>query len=460
MFLLPQALAARGAAIAQGWAGSLTMGAGQFCTNPGIAVAVDGARAFRQRPPNASNILSFQSEGETYWADLKAVQLGINRRFEIVVAVPERDLLGVVQQQRVFIAGVTSVALLVATLVALVLSRRVSEPLSQLVTNSQRIGQLELGDAQAISSNLAELNQLAEEQERMRIALDAFSKYVPIELVRELLGRGEAARIGGSQRRLTILFSDIVGFTTIAEAMTPQDLTKHMSTYFAELLDIIQADGRGDINEIAGDGIVAFWGAPADDPDHALHAVDAVLRCRDRLDDLNPRYAEAGLPPLPTCFGLATGPVVVGNVGAPSRMSYAAVGDTVNTASRVEGLNRIYGTTALATAEVRDEAGPGYRWRWVDRVRVKGKLVPIDLHELLGRAGEVSSDRLEFAKSYEAALSAFTKRRFDEACGTLAPLAEAHPDDLSIARLSGRAQQLRNDPPAADWEPVSVFTVK
>lgn len=426
----------------------------------GIPAVVDGARAFRERPSDESNIFSFESGGETYWADLKVVRLGINRRFEIVVGVPERDLLGVVQQQRVFIAGVTSLALIAASVIALVLSRRVSRPLDLLVANSQRIGRLELDIGDPISSNLEEVSQLAEEQERMRIALDAFSKYVPVELVRELLNRGEAAQIGGTQRQLTILFSDIVGFTTIAEAMKPRDLTSHMATYFGELLEIIQADGCGDVNEIAGDGIVSFWGAPANDPDHSIHAVDAVLRCCQRLDELNLQFKDRGLPELPTCFGLAAGLVVVGNVGAPSRMSYTAVGDTVNVASRVEGLNRIYGTTVLATSMVRDDAGRGYRWRWIDRVRVKGKLTPIDLHELLGRAGDVSNQRIRFTERYEAAFSLFRDRRFDKALVALDGLAAEYPDDLSVARLIDRARQMRADPPADDWEAVSVFVVK
>jgi len=141
-------------------------------------------------------------------------------------------------------------------------------------------------------------------------------------------------------------------------------------------------------------------------------------------------------------------------------MSYAAVGDTVNVASRAEGLNRIYGTSILATSTVRDEAGQDFRWRWVDRVRVKGKLTPIDLHELLGRDGEVSSQRMGFAKRYENAFSLFRERRFEEALRVLAGLAVEDPDDLSVARLLDRARRLGADPPGDDWEAVSVFAVK
>jgi adenylate cyclase len=426
----------------------------------GVPAIADGAAAAQRLGEAAQSLFSFTSGGERYWAQIEPVALGANRFLEIAVAIPERDMLGVVQQQRLIVIAMMVLSLVVASLAGLRLSRRVSGPLSRLVGNSQRIGELDLTASDPIASNLTEVDQLAAEQERMRIALDAFSKYVPVELVRELLRRGEAAQIGGQQRELAIVFSDVVGFTTIAESMTPAELTQHMAVYFAELLKIIQSDGRGDVNEIAGDGIVAFWGAPAEDPDHASHAVDAVLRCCARLDELNADWRERGRPPLPTCFGISVGPVVVGNVGAPSRMTYAAVGDSVNVASRVEGLNRMYGTRVLATRATVDGAGPGFSWRWVDRVRVKGKLQPIDLFELLGREGEVDPLRAEFARSYETAFENYRERRFEAARDALEALTPAPEGDLSVTRLLERARHAIEDPPGADWEPVSIFQVK
>jgi adenylate cyclase len=223
---------------------------------------------------------------------------------------------------------------------------------------------------------------------------------------------------------------------------------------------LIQEDGYGDVNEIAGDGVVAFWGAPADDDDHAFHAVDAILRSRDRLAELNLDWRQRGLPAMPTRFGLATGPVVVGNVGAPSRLSYAAVGDTVNTASRIEGLNRIYGTEALVTAAVCERAGQGYQWRLVDVVRVKGKYDALEIYELLGRTSEIAPEIERFVQRYEEALGLFRDRRFDDAIHLLDDLAGERADDLSIQRLLARARAMRDNPPSADWDAVSRFEVK
>jgi len=426
----------------------------------GIPVIADGAATYRALGDTTPGVFPFRSGGETYWAQIRPFALGAEQKLQIVVGIPEEDLLGIVREQQLMFGAIALLAMLGASLMALALSRRFSDPLDRLARNSQRMEKLDLVPAPAIESSLTEVDQLAEAQERMRIALDAFSKYVPVELVRELLRRGEAARIGGSERNITILFSDIMGFMPIAEAMTPAALTGHLGEYFAVLLAIIQEDGFGDVSEIAGDGVVAFWGAPTDDAEHALHAVDAVLRCRDRLAERNLDWRSRGLPELPTRFGLATGPVVVGNVGAPSRLSYAAVGDTVNVASRIENLNRVYGTDALATGAIRDRAGPGYAWRLVDAVRVKGKSQALEIYELLGRASEVDPAVERSARRYEEALARFRERRFDEALGLLDELAAHDSGDLSIRRLAARARAMRDDPPGADWDAVSRYEVK
>jgi len=426
----------------------------------GVPEINDGVRRVRDLGADRPAIFSYESAGETYWANSTLVSLGANRTLRVVVGVSESELLGPIARQRQVVIGLTLLALLGGALIALVLSRRFSQPLSELAASSQRIADLDLSVHEPVHSGLREVEQLAQQQERMRVALDSFSRYVPVELVRQLLHRGEAARIGGTQRELTILFSDVVGFTTIAESMTPQDLTLHMSEYFEALLGIIQEDGFGEVNEIVGDGVVAFWGAPLDDPDHARHAVDAVVRCQKRLDELNREWPGRGKPPLPTCFGLASGPVVVGNVGAPARLTYAAVGDTTNVASRIEGLNRFYGTSALATAAARERAGAGYAWRLVDGVRVKGKNDSLEIYELLGRVEDLSESDRAFVSRYTSALADYRARRFEEARDSLADLRAERPGDGPTLRLLREAELLAAEPPAADWDGVTRFDVK
>jgi adenylate cyclase len=279
-------------------------------------------------------------------------------------------------------------------------------------------------------------------------------------VVRELMKRDEAANIGGTRRTITVLFTDIQGFTTIAEALAPEALTSHMAEYFEAMLGTVQSDGYGEVTQLAGDGFVAFWGAPIPSEDHAAHAVESVLRCRERLAILNAQWSAGGRPALPTRFGLATGPVVVGNVGSPARLVYTAVGDTINLASRLEGLNRFYGTWVLASDEVRRAGGDAFAWRQLDRVRAKGKQASIELYELLGRAGEVDRPLLEFSARYEEALGLYRRRRFSDAIRALERLAAEFPDDVSVARLLELTRGFQNRPPEEDWDGTTVFHEK
>jgi adenylate cyclase len=426
----------------------------------GVPALADGARAALRLGVGDTGIFSFESGGARYWAESVPLQLGPDRAFSIVVAVPERDLVGVITEQRLLLLGAAALGFAVAVAMALGLARRYSRPLVALARNSERIGRLELDGIPPIHSPLREVDRLGTEQERMRVALDSFARYVPVDVIRELMSRGEAARIGGTRCTVTALLTDIAGFTTISESMPPESLTAHMAEYFGALLERVQADGHGTVTQITGDGLVAFWGAPAADPDHAAHAAAAVLACQQELSELNAEWARRGMPELPTRFGLATGPVLVGNVGAVSRLVYTALGDTVNLASRLEGLNRYYGTSALASAPMRVAASDAFAWRLVDLVRVKGKATAVEAYELLGAAGRVPEARLRFAARYEEALSLYRHRRFAEAVAALESLAAEHPGDLSVGRLAELARRFQREPPGAGWDGVTEYFQK
>jgi len=426
----------------------------------GLQVLTDGADAASTRVEGAPAIFSFESGGERHWADLRRVDLGANRSIAIVVVVPESDLVGVIKEQRVLLLGVSVLGFVAAVSMAFWLARRYSRPLSMLAENSQRIGSLELRQLEPVQSTLREVEQLATEQERMRVALDSFSRYVPVDVIKELMTRGEAARIGGARRDITALFTDVQGFTSIAESLSPEALTAHMAVYFEEMLKIVQGDGYGTVTQLNGDGLVAFWGAPIQDDEHAAHCAGAVLRCHERLAELNDRWEGEGLPRLPTRFGLASGPVVVGNVGALSRLVYTALGDTVNLASRLEGLSRFYGTSILCSGATREETGEAFEWREVDRVRVKGKSRAVAAHELLGRRGAVSEERLRFARRYEEALDAYRSRLFGEAIFRLEALEAERPGDLSLTRLLALSRRYQAEPPSEEWDGASDFFEK
>ncbi len=435
----------------------------QHPENVGVPLLIDAVRAREVSGTAPASELevrpfTFQSAGQTHWAGSQVVRRHPDRRFAMVVIVPEGDLLGSIQRFRGAVAGATGAALLIAIFLALHLARRYGLPLAQLADQSERIRRLELGRGPSVTSNLRELSELANAQEGMRRALDSFARYVPTDIVRELLDRGDAAQIGGVRETLTILFTDVEGFTSLAEAMTPEELTAHMASYFEEMLSII--DREGTVDKLVGDAIVAFWGAPRRDPDHTRNGVEATLQCVERLDRLNADWRAAGLPALPTRFGLACGDVMVGNVGSMRRQSYTALGDAVNLASRLEGLNRIYGTTVLAAAPIPEQAAPGFEWRLVDLVQPKGKTRPVEIYELLGRRGAVPEARLRFARGYEEALGLYRTRRWSEAAERLQALRKEGFRNRSADRLLTVCNRLNRKPPPDDWQPVTVLDAK
>jgi len=426
----------------------------------GIECVTDAAEYWRANDvgKRGGGFFSYRSGGERWWADIRPFKLS-NRTLWIAVVVPMSDFSAHIVRRRIILLAVTVLAIGVAIVMATRIARKYSRPLEQLVMASERIGALDLDEIDEVDSPLLELKQLARAQGQMCAALQSFARYVPMEIVRSLVEVGEVARIGGRTESLTVLFTDIRGFTSIAETMTPQALTDHMAEYFEEMLAILRGY-RATIDKFVGDAVVAFWGAPLPDANHAVHGVGAALSCRDQLAELNTKWLADGRPALPTCFGLDTGTVVVGNVGAPSRLSYTALGDTVNVAGRIEGVNRLYGTEILGTEDIRTAAGDAFLWRLVDRVYVLGRHEPIAAYELLGCAGQVPDERLSFARSYEGAFALYQSRRFAEAAERMVALARSYPDDASVQYLLTQCRALADQPPDDDWDGVRQLQQK
>lgn len=375
------------------------------------------------------------------------------------VAIPESDVIGPVVQQQRSILLATSAALLGAMLVALLLARVYGRPLHRLARESERITQLDLGPSSPVRTHVLEVHRLAEAQGRMREALDSFSRYIPTEVVRQLLLQGEAARLGGRVRDISVLFTDVRGFTTIGEALGPDRLTAHMATYFAGILQIVRRH-RGSVDKMIGDAVMCIWGAPAEDPDHVRHALEAMLELDHWLQDFERRCTEANLPRLETLLGLASGPAFVGNIGAPERLNYTALGDTVNLASRLESATRIYGTRLLVSADVKARAGEGIVFRCVDRVAVKGKTEGVLLYEPLGREGAVDAKMLAFAQTYEEAFFAYQARDFARAVAALDRLGAPGSAQLSVVRLRAIAARYLAEPPPPDWDGIVRLEAK
>ena len=397
-------------------------------------------------------ILEFDFEGESWWVAVKPYPLQQDRSLRIAILIPASDLVGEITQLRIGLMISTLVALSAALIFALFLTRSYSRPLEALAAQSRRLRDLDFGVIEPIEANVLEVRELAETQAQSLAAVESFSRYVPVEVVRELLAEGDVARIGGQSREMTLLFSDIADFTRISEGLDPQALADHMAGYFDELIDIIQANG-GTVDKLVGDAIVAFWGAPHADAEHASHATAAALACRDRLEVLNAEWQTASRPALVTRFGLASGTVIVGNFGAPDRLAYTVLGDKVNLASRLEGLNKAYGSDVLAAETTVTASGEAFAWRRLDRVVVKGHQHPTWIYELLGARDAVSEARVTRARAYEAAWDRYADRQFGAALeGLDALLAEGA--DTAAQRLRARCAALAARDPGETWEAI------
>jgi len=396
------------------------------------------------------------SDGDTWWCVFAKLNSREDNPSWVCTLIPESDILGNVTLQFLIILAIAATSSIIAVIMALVLSRKYTEPIHGLVQQAQSLRQLDVGPQKKSRTTIREIHHLTEANERMRIALDAFSRYIPIDIVRQLLDRGEAAKIGGRTLDVTILFTDIEGFTSISEKMPPMELALHMEEYFNFMLEELRLE-NATVDKFIGDSIMAFWGAPTENTKHAASAVRAVWNCTQKLNEFNKKWKDSGKPEFITRFGLASGEAVVGNVGASSRLNYTVLGDNVNLASRIEGLNKFYGTRVLATSATVLQSKNDFMYRHVDRVAVKGKVQVDELFELLGPYDQVPEDIRLFKARYEEALNLYFKQDFSEAIKCLDELTPLLHEDRSVQRLKDSCDRFIKTAPGKYWKGVHIF---
>jgi adenylate cyclase len=285
-----------------------------------------------------------------------------------------------------------------------------------------------------------------------------FGQYVPPGLVDEMAKDPGRFSMEGESRELTVLFTDVRGFTTIAEGMDPKVLSALMNTFLTPLTQIIHRH-RGTIDKYMGDAIMAFWGAPLDDPDHAAHAVAAALEMQAALAGLQPQFKARGWPPIRMGAGLNTGWMSVGNMGSEIRLAYTVMGDAVNLASRLEGITKEYGADIIVGESVY-RATPQFHYVELDRVRVKGKDEPVSIYEPIGRRGEVGEAALGEAALFQEAVKLLRKRSWDLAELQLLNLRKRSPDRKLYELYLQRVAHYRAAPPPVDWDGVFVFPTR
>lgn len=308
-----------------------------------------------------------------------------------------------------------------------------------------------------ITSGVGILFQYITESREKQFIRKSFQYYLAPDVVEEISRNPKKLSLGGEERRLTILFSDIRGFTTIAESLTPSELMDKLNVYFTLMSDIVM-ERRGLVDKYIGDALMAFWGAPLENKGHAKDAARAAVLMMERLNALNAKWEKEGEPPFHIGIGLSTGNVVVGNMGSEKRFNYTIIGDEVNFAARLEGLTKTYGVSCLMGEVTRNEISnePEFRTRELDLVLVKGKSEPRKVFQLVTKKMDDVGEKIfkEFEKGrvaymngeWERAISAFEK-------------ALSIGDDGPGRALLERAQALKKNPPK-DWNGVFEFTTK
>ena len=296
-------------------------------------------------------------------------------------------------------------------------------------------------------------------QERARrLITGLFGTYVPRELVEQMSKNPEEYSMRGESREMTVLFSDVRDFTSISEGLTAEQLKEMMNAYLTAMTEVIQQQ-NGTIDKYIGDAIMAFWGAPLPNAQHARDGLEAGMEMQRRIRLLDPDFARRGWQPLHIGVGLNCGEMNVGDMGSKFRRAYTVLGDAVNLASRLEGLTKEYGVGVLVSENVVN-AVPSYLYREIDKVQVKGRLEGVAIYEPIGRLDQVDEATVDLVDQFHRMLEHYRAQRWDEADKMLGAMAQAKPDDKIFKLFRQRIFEFRYNPPGPAWNGVWVFKTK
>jgi adenylate cyclase len=373
----------------------------------------------------------------------------------VATVIPASDFLATIERNaKLLLAVLGLLTLVIASLAILSANRLIGAPLLRIVGQLKHIESFELDAITRMSSPLRELDNLSAALTQMSRGLASFQKYIPTALVRTLVARGVEARPGGRQQVLTVLFTDIVGFTGLSERLG--DAIVPVLSDYLELASAAILTRNGTIDKFIGDAVMAFWGAPTPNDRHAADACAAALDFRRRLGQ---RGGDRGVP-LRMRVGINTGRMLVGNIGSNERLSYTVIGDAVNVASRLEAVNKRYGTEILIGEDTRAAAGDAIVVRRLDWVAVYGRVQGLAVYELLGMADHGALPAPEWIPAYEAGLDAYARRDWADAIELFESAIAHRGDDLPSRTFVERCRKYLASPPPGDWTAVSILAEK
>jgi adenylate cyclase len=375
--------------------------------------------------------------------------------WSLATVIPEAEFLGPVDTTlRRLIIGLAIGALLAALLSARLVRSVIAVPLARVVGEIRHVETFALDQVRRHPSRLAEISSLSSAIAEMAAGLSAFRKFIPADLVRSLLRQGVEAKPGGSIQELTVMFIDIVGFTGLSERMGDR-IVPLLSSYLDVASEVIVAND-GTIDKFMGDAVMAFWGAPTAQQDHALLCCRAALLCGQAIEAAG--IADDTGQPLQTRIGINSGRMLVGNIGSELRLNYTVIGDTVNVASRLEGANKQYGTQILIGAETKRLVGDAMITREIDSIAVYGRAEGLAVHELIGLSDQ--TDTPVWLAAYEDGLAKYRHRDFSNAMKSFRAVLSMRPHDGPAALMVDRCRSLIQSGTDDTWSPTAMLSSK
>ena len=384
---------------------------------------------------NDKESFSFTVADTPYLASFRKFSQPTLASWRIGIVMPEKDVTSAVQQTLLMAFGVAGFIFLLSLFPLFWFARRLSLPIAQLVDQTRELKDFRLENITKINSPIREMNILSESIVAAAQGLRSFQKYIPAELVRQLMSSGKPIEIGGESRYLTILFSDLKDFSTLSENTPSRELLLRVSSYFEIFINAIKEEG-GYVDKFIGDSVMAFWGAPLPEHHHAYHACVAAVKSQRRMKFLNENLIKDEKPPLTVRIGLHSDAVLVGNVGSPEKLSYTVMGDGVNIASRLEGINKDYDTRICVSHSLFKEAGERLWVRPIDMISVKGRKGELLIYELMGikdgnEETQISHREQLLCKATEKAFQLYTLKNYADARYAYQAIAQELDDNLS-----------------------------
>ncbi len=396
----------------------------------------------------------YTHSGEKYIASFRPFPQNYGRDWDLGIIVPEDDFIGPIARTHETTLLFSFWLLIIGGFLTSALSRELTEPIKGLTNEAEKIKTLDFEGEIGIRSPISEIQRMGETMNSMKKALSAFKKYVPSEIVQGLVADENEAKIDAQSQEITLMFTDIQGFSSITEKVQPKELMEQLSVYFDEISSIIHRHG-GTIDKYIGDSVMAFWGAPHQDPDQAKNACQAAFEIIAGVERLNSKWKSENRSCLLTRIGVNTGTSLIGNFGSSDRFNYTAVGDNVNLASRLESLNKIYLSKIIVSESTKLNAGENFIFRPLDLVTVKGREQSVKIYQLLGTLNDESAEENQrISQMTEEALERYLARDWREAYGLFQKILEDFKDDYIAEIYMNRCRELNDNPPGTNWDGV------